>query len=44
MTLLIPDMNAALTTFDKDPENLDKALKYVKSAVTNQRIIMGLRK
>jgi len=38
------DKKAALSAMDKDPENLDKALQFVKSAVTNQRVIMGNRR
>lgn len=38
------DKQAALTTMDKDPDTLDKALQYVKSAVTNQRVILGAKK
>ena len=38
------DKKAALTAMDKDPDTLDKALQYVKSAVTNQRVILGARK
>lgn len=38
------DKNAALTAMHKDPENLDMALKCVKSAITNHRVIMGMRK
>ena len=30
------DKRAALTAMDKDPENLDKAVQLVKSAMTNQ--------
>ena len=26
---------------DKDPDNLDKALQFVKIAVTNQKVILG---
>ncbi|CAC5422810.1 unnamed protein product [Mytilus coruscus] len=33
------DKKAALTAMDKDPDSLDKALKYVKSDVTNQKVI-----
>lgn len=38
------DKKAALTAMDKDPDNLDLALQYVKSALTNQRVIMGPKK
>ncbi|CAC5372749.1 unnamed protein product [Mytilus coruscus] len=38
------DKKAALTAMDKDPDSLDKALKYVKSAVTNQKVILGNKK
>jgi hypothetical protein len=29
---------------DKDPTDLDTALQYVKNAVTNQRVILGINK
>jgi hypothetical protein len=29
---------------DKDPEYLDKAVQLVKSAMTNQRVIFGIKK
>lgn len=29
---------------DKDPTDLDTALQYVQSAVTNQRVILGIKK
>ena len=38
------DKRAALTAMDKDPENLDRAVQLVKSAMTNQRVIFGIKK
>lgn len=38
------DKKAALIAIGIDPENQDKVLYYVKSAVTNQRVILGVRK
>jgi hypothetical protein len=38
------DKRVALTAMDKDPENLDKAVQLVKSAMTNQRVIFGIKK
>ena len=38
------DRKAALTAMDKDPTDQDTALQYVKSAVTNQRVILGIKK
>ena len=38
------DKRAALTAMDKDPENLDRAVQFVKSAMTNQRVILGIKK
>ena len=38
------DKKAALTAMDKDPEYLDKAVQLVKSAMTNQRVIFGIKK
>lgn len=38
------DKKAALVAMDKDPVDLDRALQYVRSAITNQRIILGLKK
>ena len=35
------DKQAALAAMDKDPQNIHKALKYVKSAIYNQRAVMG---
>lgn len=35
------DKKAALTAIDKNPNTIDKALQYVKSAMTNQRVILG---
>ena len=34
------DKRAALTAMDKDPENLDRVVQFVKSAMTNQREIL----
>jgi type IV secretory pathway VirB4 component len=36
------DKRAALTAMDKDPENLDKAVQLVKSAMTNQNDVLRL--
>jgi hypothetical protein len=38
------DKKPALTPMDKDPTDLDTALQYAKSAVTNQRVIIGIKK
>lgn len=38
------DKKAALTAMHKDPTDLDTALQYVQSAVTNQRVILGIKK
>ena len=35
---------AALTAMDKEPENLDAALQFVKYATTNQSVILGTKK
>lgn len=35
------DKRAALTVLDKDSQSLDEALRQVRSAVTNQRLILG---
>jgi hypothetical protein len=29
---------------EKDPENLDRAVQLEKSAMTNQRVILGIKK
>ncbi|KAK3105154.1 hypothetical protein FSP39_018315 [Pinctada imbricata] len=36
--------HAALTALDKNPTSLDEAAQFLKSAVTNQRLILGNRK
>ena len=38
------DKRAAFTAMDKDPENLNRAVQLVKSAMTNQRVISGINK
>lgn len=38
------EKKAALTAMDKNPTTLHYALQYVKSAATNQRIILGSKK
>lgn len=38
------DKRAALSAMDKDPDNLDDALQFVKSAMTNQKVILGSKK
>lgn len=38
------DKKAALTAMDKNPSTIDEALQFVKSAITNQRVIFGLKK
>jgi len=38
------DKKAALTAMDKNPNTIDEAMQYVKSAVTNQRVILGTKK
>ena len=35
---------AALIAMDKNPTTLDIAIQYMKSAITNQKLILGLRK
>ena len=35
---------AALTTMYKYPENLDRAVQFVKSAMTNRRVILRIKK
>ncbi|VDI25391.1 Hypothetical predicted protein [Mytilus galloprovincialis] len=38
------EKQAALVAMDKNPSSLDEATQYMKSAITNQRLIMGSRK
>ena len=38
------DKRAALTAIDKNPENLDQAVQYVKGAMANQKVIMGTKR
>ncbi|CAG2209805.1 unnamed protein product [Mytilus edulis] len=38
------DKKAALTAMDKNPTTLDESMQYVKSAITNQRIILGAKR
>lgn len=38
------EKRAALVTLDKDPKTLDEAVQHMKSAVTNQKLIMGTKK
>lgn len=38
------EKRAALVTLGKDPKTLDKAVQHMKSAVTNQKLIMGTKK
>lgn len=38
------EKRAALVTLGKDPKTLDKAVQHIKSAVTNQNLIMGTKK
>ena len=38
------DKRAALTVMDKNPENLDEADQFLKSAIANQRVILGGKK
>jgi len=38
------DKKAALTAMDKDSTDLNTALQYAKSAVTSQRVILGIKK
>ena len=38
------DKKAALTAMDKDPTDLDTVLQYANSAVTNQRVILEIKK
>jgi hypothetical protein len=35
------DKKAALTAMDKNPATLDQALQFVKSAIANQKVILG---
>jgi hypothetical protein len=37
------DKKTALVTMNKDPVDLDLTLQYVRSAITNQRIVFGLK-
>lgn len=38
------DKRAALIAMDKNPESLDQAIQFVRSAVANQKVIMGGRR
>ncbi|XP_061195172.1 DNA ligase 1-like [Saccostrea echinata] len=38
------EKRAALVTLDKDPKTLDEAVQHMKSAITNQKLIMGPKK
>ncbi|CAC5407144.1 unnamed protein product [Mytilus coruscus] len=38
------DKRAALTALDKNPDFLDQAVQHVRSAVANQKVIMGTRR
>lgn len=38
------EKKAALVAMDKNPTSLEQALQYMKSAATNQRLILGIRK
>ncbi|CAC5407126.1 unnamed protein product [Mytilus coruscus] len=38
------DDRAALTAMDKNPDSLDQAVQHVRSAVANQKVIMGTRR
>ncbi|XP_061189157.1 DNA ligase 1-like [Saccostrea echinata] len=38
------EKRAALVTLDKDPQTLDQAINYMKSSITNQKLIMGPKK
>jgi histone H3/H4 len=38
------DKRATLTAMDQDPENLVRAVQFVKSVMTNQRVIWGIKK
>ncbi|CAC5414086.1 unnamed protein product [Mytilus coruscus] len=38
------DKRAALTAMDKNPDSLDQAVQHVRSAVANQKVIMGTRR
>jgi len=38
------DKKAALTAMDKNPATLDQALQFVKSAIANQRVILGQKR
>ena len=35
---------AALIAMDKNPTTLDIAIQYIKSAITNQKLILGVKK
>ncbi|XP_056014940.1 interaptin-like [Ostrea edulis] len=38
------EKRAALVTLDKDPNTLDEAMQHMKSAITNQKLIGGVKK
>ncbi|CAC5400387.1 unnamed protein product [Mytilus coruscus] len=38
------DKKAALFAMEKDPNTMDQALRYVKSSIHNQKILLGYRK
>ena len=38
------EKRAALVTLDKDPKTLEEAMQYMKSAITNQKLIGGIKK
>ena len=40
----LKDKREDLTAMYKDPEKLDRAVKFVKSAMNNQRVIVGIKK
>lgn len=38
------EKRAALVPLDKDPETLDKAVQYMKNAISNQTLLLGQKK
>ena len=38
------DKRAALTAMYKDPKKIDRVVQFVKSAMNNQRVILGIKK
>ena len=38
------DKQAALVAMDKDPVNINRVVQLVKSAITNQKVVLGIKK